>query len=233
MRLTSFIYITAKKTKTMGKTAIILGATGQTGGELLTLLLNDAAYTKIKLFSRTSVKITHDKIEEHLINFDDLENLEEDFTADVVFCCVGTTKAKTPDKDAYRKVDYGIPIDAAKLSKTNAIKRYLVVSAMGANYKSNIFYNRIKGDMERDVQFYQQGETYIFRPSLIAGMRDEQRLMESFAKLIFKIINAILPSKVKSISAMTIARAMLYVAENGFSETNIDSDVIRTLAKHG
>ena len=86
--------------------------------------------------------------------------------------------------------------------------------------------------MERDVRFYQQGEAYVFRPSLIAGKRDEKRALESFAKLIFMLINPILPKKAKSIQAKSIAKAMIYVSKNGHSETKIESDVIRTLAKH-
>lgn len=91
----------------MNKTAIILGATGLTGGILLEKLLADKMYAKIKLFSRNSVHIKSDKIEEHLINLLQLENYKEEFVADVVFFCIGTTAAKTKDTAKYKQIDYG------------------------------------------------------------------------------------------------------------------------------
>ncbi|HET8802964.1 MAG TPA: NAD(P)H-binding protein, partial [Aequorivita sp.] len=117
----------------MKKTAIILGATGLTGSILLEKLLQDASFLKIKLFSRSSVEKSSPKIEEHLIDMFQLENHSEAFTADVVFCCIGTTKAKTPDKETYKKIDYGIPVTAAKLAKQNGIETFIVISAMGAD----------------------------------------------------------------------------------------------------
>ena len=108
------------------KTAIILGATGLTGSLLLEKLLKDPSFEKIKLFSRSSFGKKSPKIEEHLIDMLQLENYSEDFKADVVFCCIGTTKAKTPDKEIYKKIDYGIPVTAAKLAKENNIKTFIV-----------------------------------------------------------------------------------------------------------
>nr|MBA3985883.1 nucleoside-diphosphate sugar epimerase [Flavobacteriales bacterium] len=99
----------------MKKTAIILGATGLTGGFLLDLLLKDDQYSKIKLFSRSSVDLLHPKLEEHLVDLFDLEQHSKEFQAEEVFCCIGTTNAKTPDNETYLKIDYGIPFAAAKL----------------------------------------------------------------------------------------------------------------------
>ncbi len=135
----------------MKKSAIILGATGLTGNLLLKKLLKDPSFEKIKLFSRSSSEINSPKIEEHLIDMFQLESHSEAFTADVVFCCIGTTKAKTPDNETYKKIDYGIPVSAAKLAKKNSIKTFIVISAMGADADSSIFYNKTKGEMQRDV----------------------------------------------------------------------------------
>ena len=99
------------------KTAIILGATGLTGSLLLQQLLKDESFHKIILFSRSSVNNQHPKIKEYLIDLFQLEKYEEQFQADVVFCCVGTTQKKSPDNETYRKVDFGIPVAAAKLAK--------------------------------------------------------------------------------------------------------------------
>jgi len=171
------------------KTAILLGATGLTGGILLQKLLNDPRYGQIILFSRTSVKIKNSKIEEHLVDLFQLEKYKEQFNADQVFCCIGTTKSNTPNKETYRKIDYGIPVTAAKLCKENGISTFAVISALGANPDSGMFYNKIKGEMQRDVLAQKIKNTYFFQPSLIAGDREEKRFLENLAKQSMKILN--------------------------------------------
>jgi uncharacterized protein YbjT (DUF2867 family) len=148
------------------KTAIILGATGLTGGILLQKLIEDPRYSKIKLFSRSRVAVKDQKIEEHLVDLFKLEDHKEIFTADEVFCCVGTTKAKTPDEETYRKIDYGIPVTAAVLTAENKIPVFAVISALGADAGSKIFYNRTKGEMERDVLKQQIEKHTYFNPHL-------------------------------------------------------------------
>ncbi len=215
------------------KTAIILGATGLTGGELLDKILKDERYKKVKLFSRSPIGIKNDKIEEHLIDLFELEKYAEDFQADEVYCCIGTTQAKTPDDETYHKIDYGIPVAAAKLAKENNISRFLVISALGADEKSKFFYNRTKGEMERDVLAQNITETYIFQPSLIAGNREEKRPFEAAWKKVMSVGNHLLIGplkKYKSIHAGLIADAMIYVANNKYSATRIESDEIREIA---
>jgi hypothetical protein len=120
------------------KTAIILGATGLTGGLLLQLLLRDDRYADIKVFTRSPLRLTHPKLTEIQCDLLTLENQEADFTADEVFCCIGTTKANTPDKELYKAIDYGIPVAAASLCKKNEIPTFLVVSAMVSSILSPI-----------------------------------------------------------------------------------------------
>src|SRR5690554_4291648 len=116
----------------MQKTAIILGATGLTGGHLLNLILEDKTFHKVVVFTRRETGVEHPKLEEHIIDLLQLDKYKEQFQGDVVFCCIGTTKAKTPNRNAYKAIDYGIPVTAAKLAKQNNIDTYLVISAMGA-----------------------------------------------------------------------------------------------------
>ena len=151
------------------KTAILLGATGLTGNLLLQQLLKDDDFQKIIPFSRSSVKLRQPKLEEHLIDLFQLKNHKDQFHADIVFCCVGTTQKKTPDKETYRKVDFGILVTAAKLAKQNNIPKMIVVSAIGADKNSRFFYNKTKGEMEEAVLEQKISETYILRPSLIDG----------------------------------------------------------------
>lgn len=215
------------------KTAIILGATGLTGSELLYKLLNNDKYEKIKLFSRSPIGFKNEKIEEHLIDLFELENYSEDFKADEVYCCIGTTQAKTPDNDTYHKIDYGIPVAAAKLAKKNGISRFLVISALGADVESRFFYNKTKGEMERDVLAQGLKETYIFQPSLIGGKREEKRPFEAAWKKVMSVVNHVLIGplkKYRSIPAEKIADAMIFVANNKYSSTRIESDEIKKIA---
>jgi len=218
----------------MPKTAIILGATGLTGGMLLQQLLEDDRYGKIKLFSRNSVEKKHPKIEEHLIDLFKLEEHKDKFTADEVFCCVGTTKKKTPDHNTYTKIDRGIPVTAARLCKANNIDTFLVVSALGANPKSRVFYNRIKGKMEKEVLEQEIKNTYILQPSLITGERKESRSFEKVGKVMLNFINPFFLGtlrKYKSISAESIARAMVAIANKPELDVErIPSDEIKNIA---
>ncbi len=216
----------------MKKTAIILGATGLTGSILLKKLLKDPAYEKIKLFSRSTADMNSPKIEEHLIDMFQLENHSEAFKADVVFCCIGTTKAKTPEKETYKKIDYGIPVTAAKLAKQNGIETFIVISAMGADANSNIFYNKTKGEMQRDVLSQNIKNTYILQPSLIVGDRDENRFGEKVATFFMKSFGFLIPKKYKMIKAETIAEAMLALAKKEFPKQQITSDEIKQIAQN-
>ncbi|WP_424492663.1 NAD(P)H-binding protein [Salinimicrobium sp. GXAS 041] len=216
------------------KTAIILGATGLTGGILLEKLLNDDRYEKIKLFSRSSTEFKHPKIEEHLIDLLELEKYEEQFTGDEVYCCIGSTQKKTPDEELYRKVDYGIPVTAARLCEKNGINTFLAISALGADKDSKFFYNRTKGEMEAEVLQKNIPQTYIFQPSLIAGNRDEKRPFEYAWKQMMKVGDHLLVGplkKYRSIHAASIAEAMIYVANNTYSGERIVSREIKEIAE--
>jgi len=216
------------------KTAIILGATGLTGSILLEKLLKDDRYLKIKVFSRNHVKVNNEKIEEYLIDLFELEKMADLFTADEVYCCIGTTQDKTPDKDTYRMIDFGIPATAAKLSKRNKIGTFQVISSMGANEKSNIFYNRVKGEMEGAVLDQQISNTYILQPSLIGGNREESRPFESIWKKIMSVGDNLLVGslrKYRTIQPEIIADAMIYLANNDYRSGTIPSDEIKVIAE--
>lgn len=211
-----------------------MGASGAVGSELLNLLLADNRYEKVKLFARSSINNTNPKIEEHLVNLFELDKYAADFTADEVYCCIGTTKAKTPDKDTYRKIDRDIPVEAAKLAKANGIKTFIVISAIGADSGSSVFYNRTKGEMQDGVLNEGIVKTYILQPSLILAERKEYRLVEKIAEGFMWIIGPLLfggAVKYRSIKAATIAKTMLWLANNSYSRVIITSDRIEALAK--
>ncbi|TXD52504.1 MULTISPECIES: NAD(P)H-binding protein [unclassified Polaribacter] len=217
----------------MSKTAILLGATGLTGSLLLQKLIEDTTYTKIKLFSRSATKIKSDKIQEHIIDVLQLENYKEDFTADEVFCCIGTTAAKTKDSSKYKQIDYGIPVAAAKLAKENNMDTFVVMSSMGADAASSVFYSKTKGEMERDVLNQKIKNTYILRPSLIGGNRNEFRLGENIGKGFMSLMNPFMKGgleKYKMIHPEKIASCMQKLANNHKNQSVFSSDEIEKIA---
>lgn len=200
----------------MSKTAIILGASGLTGGILLDQIIKDNYYTRIKLFSRSKIEGLPNKVFQFIGDLFEIESFAEDFTGDVVFCCIGTTKSKTSDKNLYKKIDCGIPANASKLAKVNGIETFIVISAMGANKNSRVFYNKTKGEMEQAIFKQNIKNTYVLRPSLINGERNESRFLEHLGIKVFNFLNPLLfgpLEKYQSIKAETIAKAMLYIAK--------------------
>ena len=216
------------------KTAIVLGATGLTGGLLVNRLAADESYAAIKLFSRRSSGNNSPKIQEYIGDVLQLESYRTDFTADVVFCCVGTTSAKTKDRSLYRAIDFGIPSTASKLAKENNIPTFLVMSSMGANARSSIFYSRTKGEMEQAVLDQKIPNTYILRPSLILGKRNERRFGEGMGAILLKMTSVFLVGrlrKYRAIEADCIASAMINLAKVQPEQQIVKSDTIEEIGK--
>lgn len=217
----------------MGKTAIVLGATGLTGSLLLEKLLEDNRYETIKIFNRKSVRNKHPKLQEFIGDLLRLEYFAKDFTGDELYCCIGTTAKKTPDKTLYKNIDFGIPVAAAKLSKLQKISTFLVISALGSNPESSIFYSRIKGEMEQAILREEIPNTYILQPSIISGIRNENRLGEKAGIFVAKFLQFLLVGKLKKyrlISADKIALAMINLANTKPNITIIPSDKIENLS---
>jgi uncharacterized protein YbjT (DUF2867 family) len=219
----------------MKKTAIILGATGLTGSILLKKLMNDQRYETIKLFSRKKIEGLPKKVTQYIGDILTLQNFKEEFKADEVFCCIGTTAKKTPNKETYKKIDFGIPVTAAKLSKENNINTFLVISALGANEKSAVFYNKTKGQMQQEVLKQNIPNTFILQPSIIDGNRNETRIGEKIGLIIFKLIQPLFIGplkKYKVIKAEEIAQAMLNLANTKTINKNIiTSNYIKEISK--
>ncbi|MEO0525589.1 MAG: nucleoside-diphosphate sugar epimerase [Bacteroidota bacterium] len=217
-----------------GKTAILLGATGLTGTFLTHILLGDHRYVKVKSFSRSPIGFSHPKLEEYLVDVLELKNNEGDFIGDEVFCCVGTTKDKTPNKNAYKKIDYGIPVSAARLCKDKNMKTFIVISSLGADAKSPVFYNRTKGEMEEEVIGLQVAKTHILRPSLISGSRKERRVGEWLAKQMMKAVDPLLLGSLKkyrSIGPNAIAKSMVWLANTDYEHVYVESDQIHRISE--
>lgn len=212
------------------KTAIIIGATGLTGSLLLTKLLTHSDYSKIIIFGRKSVGFTHNKLNEVICDVINIDEQKEQFKADEVFCCIGTTAKKTPNKELYKSIDYGIPLKCAQLSKENNISRLFIISAIGVNPNSSIFYNRIKGKMERDVLKILPNNVTFLQPSLILGNRGEVRIGERIGVVLMKGLSFLMIGplkKYKAIQAKTIANAMVLLAKQKDINTYYTSEEIQ------
>lgn len=190
------------------KTALLLGATGLVGAELLTRLRAEPFYDRIVVFTRRPLSDLDDdpKVEARVIDFDDPDSYLTYLDGiDHVYCALGTTNKKTPDKTAYRKVDVVYPYELAEAAQVHGAEHYLLVSALGADPDSRVFYNRIKGELElmlRDLRFR---SLTIAHPSLLLGERDEFRLGEA----IMKRLSFLFPPKYKPIHARTVAAALV------------------------
>jgi uncharacterized protein YbjT (DUF2867 family) len=202
-------------------TATLIGVTGLTGGYLLEELLRDEYYKTVRVLVRRPLDISHAKLEKKLVDFNDEESfrlaLEE---SDVVFCAIGTTQKKVKgDKAAYRKVDYDIPVNAARLCKMTGCSTFVLVSSAGANSKGVNFYAKLKGEVEDAVRSVGLISVHIMRPSMLLGDRKEFRLGEKIGKVMMTALSFLIPAKYKAVHARKVALAMLAASkkkEEGF-----------------
>jgi uncharacterized protein YbjT (DUF2867 family) len=197
------------------KTALIAGATGLVGSELLKLLIENSAYTKIHVLTRKPVNTGSLKVVEHLIDFDNLLEFNPGSNIDHVFCTLGTTIKKAKTKENLRKVDYDYVVNLAQKSLNLKTTKFLVVSSLGANAKSGIFYSRVKGEMERALQALDLPHLFIFRPSLLMGDRQESRAGEKTAITVYKVLDPLFIGKLKKYKGIRIekvAKAMIGTA---------------------
>jgi uncharacterized protein YbjT (DUF2867 family) len=194
------------------KTALIAGSTGLVGKKLLFLLLESSRYDKVISLVRKELIVSDPKLIQIKTDFQNLEALGKDMKADDVFCCLGTTLAKAGSKQKFMEVDLEFPVALAKVSKKNGAKQFMVVSALGADRNSSIFYNQVKGKMEEAISAIGFAATHFFRPSLLLGTRSESRPGENAAKIVYRVFWFLIPRKYKAIESDKVARAMLYYA---------------------
>ncbi|MEL1134693.1 oxidoreductase [Desulfitobacterium sp. THU1] len=200
------------------KSALLFGASGLVGSELLKLLLNGPEYEKVIIFVRKSLELKHPILEEVVLEFDDLAQYKACFDVNDVFCCLGTTIKKAGTQEAFRKVDVEYPLEIARLAKEMGAEKFLVISSMGANPRSRVFYSRMKGLLEQELKKIGIASLHIFRPSLLLGDRREFRLGESVSATLSKRLPFLFAgplSKYKPIGGETVAQGMILAAQSG------------------
>lgn len=205
-------------------TALIYGATGLIGSQLLSLLIESTDYQNIIIFTRKKIGIENKKVQIILDEFDAIKKHKNNLKADHVFCCLGTTRKKTPDKKEYYKIDHDYPLIAAAIAIENNCKHFHLVSSIGANKESLFFYTKTKGKLENDLSFLPFESINIYRPSLLLGQRREKRSAEDISAKILHVLNPALIGplkKYKGIKAFTVAKAMYNQSLNNSKGINI------------
>lgn len=195
------------------RTALLAGSTGLIGKQLLELLLEDSHYTVVKAISRKPLDIQHAKLQNIVADFNTLTEHHDQLKADDVFCCLGTTIKQAGSQAAFRQVDYEYPLELSRLTKNQGATQYLIITALGSDAKSGIFYNRVKGEVEQAIDAVGFDSYHIFRPSLLLGERTEKRAGEGAATVVYKALGFLIPLKYKAIDSAKVARAMLHFAK--------------------
>jgi len=196
----------------MQKNVLLIGASGLIGSELVQLLLRDDKIKSLKVFVRKTLAITDQKLREILVDFEHLEDFKHEFQGDALFCCIGTTRKKTPDLAAYKAIDYGIVLAVANLARSNQVPQVHLVSAIGAAVSSKIFYNRLKGEIEKDLLQLNFPTTVIYQPAMLIGKRSESRPAEFIVQKLMPFFDVFLLGKAQkyhSIEAKIVAESML------------------------
>ncbi len=159
--------------------ALIIGATGATGKDLVNVLLQDPDYTEVVTFVRRSSGMSHSKLREILTDFDKLEAVSEQIRGDIWFNCMGTTLKLAGSKDKQWHIDFEIPLKFAETAKRNGISRAVLLSAYGASPKSKVFYSRMKGSLEESIAALKFDQYIIFKPGMLLR-KDTNRPAERF-----------------------------------------------------
>ncbi|WNC70937.1 NAD(P)H-binding protein [Thalassotalea psychrophila] len=199
------------------KSVLLFGSSGLTGQHCLQFLLESDQYNRVVIAVRRPILITHEKLSQVIVDFDVLDNESNLFAVDEVYCCLGTTIKKAGSRIAFSSIDLNLVITIAKLAKIHRVKKFLVVSALGANPKSSSFYNQTKGKMEAKLKTLNLNATYVFRPSLLLGDRNEFRLAEHITAILCNVFSFVFigPLKtLKPIEAKVLAKAMVTIANN-------------------
>ena len=199
----------------MSKSILLLGATGLVGGECLKLLHKDESFERIVVLSRSPIpdELRNNKVEEHLIDFDNPESYQAFTDVDAVISALGTTIKKAGTKENFRMVDYYYPLQGAEAAFENGATCLLLVSSSGANINSPVFYNKIKGELEKAVCEIGYRSICIFRPSLLIGQRKERRRGEETAQKVSRFISFAIPDRYKPIGADSVAFSILQAAK--------------------
>ena len=202
--------------------AIVIGATGLIGKQLVKQLLADDLYSELKVFVRRSTGITHPKLKEYIIDFDELDTHKPEITGDILFSVLGTTLKTAGSKTVQFKIDYGYQFNMAELAAENGVSKLILLSSIGADKTAKMFYPQMKGQLDDDVKNLDFEQVSILRPSMLEGNREEFRLAEKIFTPLMKAV-VIVPCwrKYRPVKDFTVAKAMINAVHENDSAYHI------------
>jgi uncharacterized protein YbjT (DUF2867 family) len=215
------------------RTALVAGASGLVGSHVLRLLLEDPTYQRVTVLGRRELPLAHKKLEQRVVGFDRLAQVADFPRVHDVFCCLGTTMKHAGSQEAFRKVDCSYVVELGRVAVRHRASQFLMVTALGADPRSRIFYNRVKGEAEEAVRRLQFEGLQIFRPSLLLGARTDRRPAERMTVMLSPLIAWAFVgplARFRPIPAVAIARAMVRVAREAPHGARVyESEEIRRL----
>ena len=206
--------------------ALVIGATGATGKDLVNKLLEDKDFQEVHAFVRRHLNIKNEKLKAHVVDFEKPEEWKDLVKGDVAFSCLGTTLKDAGSKDAQRKVDFDYQYQFAKNAKENEVEDYILVSSYGANPNSKIFYSRMKGELEKEVKNLHFNKMTIFQPGMLER-KDSERTGEVLGGKIIKFANKLgICETQKPLPTDVLAQAMINsskIKSYGYSKIKLGS----------
>ena len=216
------------------KTALIFGSSGLVGNQLFNIIIQNNNYHHIKLFVRSESKNNSSKVEIFQTDFTNLEKHKDSIVGDDCFFCIGTTKKDTPNKNEYRRIEYNIPINVARIASSNSVGSFVYVSSIGANSSSPNSYLKNKGQVEEELNKLNFPKLAVIRPSLLLGKRKKHRLGESIAQYATQKLSSFFLwnlKKYKPIQVQYVAKAMVAIAQNNYQKTIFESNQLEEIGK--
>lgn len=196
----------------MKQKAIVIGATGLIGNQLVRKLLSDDRFETVTVFVRRQNGLSHPKLKEQIVDFDKISEWADQIKGDSLFSAMGTTLKKAGSKETQYKIDYTYQLEVAKAAVKNGVSKYVLISSAGANSKSKIFYSRMKGELDEAVQKLGFRKIIILRPSILDGDRKEKRTAEQVSLKISRWVTQFIFRKYRPIKNETVANAMIETA---------------------
>jgi uncharacterized protein YbjT (DUF2867 family) len=198
----------------------MIGASGATGDDLLKLLLDSAEISKVTCIGKRSLALVHPKLSSCVVSFDNLHAIKDEMDADIAFSCLGTTLKKAGSKSNQWKVDFEYQLDFAKICAEKGVKTFVLISSLGANANSAIFYSRMKGQLEEAIKALSFQTFIIFQPSLLIRTNSD-RPGEGYMAAALRLLNKFgLFRKYQPIKTMQLAKAMINAAISGLNGTH-------------
>ncbi len=195
--------------------AILIGATGLIGRALLNALLLDDSFSEVKVLTRRTTGVKHEKLIEEIVDFDQIKVSGIALNSEVLFSTLGTTLKTAGTKERQWEIDYDMQFNTAELASKAGIKKLVLLSSAGANAKSKVFYSRMKGELDEAVQNLNFEQVSIIRPSMLAGKREEFRWMEKiFTPIMYAFSWVPGIRKFRPIKDVIVAKAMINAAKN-------------------